>query len=152
MATSPQALSRLQLQTMATAVFTALSLDTSRIKLGLANIADNVELLGTLVSAGPYLMIRPATTARISSTEKIMPYVVECQLYYGAAQNSDFDFTAVEDLVYGPTGLVTKFLDFTAYGTTAPAIHVSAAGPDVRSDLNPMAISYSIEVQFLGAN
>ena len=151
--TSPQGLSRQKLQALAQTVFAAQSppLDTTRIKLGLHDVSDNVEFISTLSSAGPYLMILPAVTEPVSATEKIVPFKVEAQLWYATASDQDYDFLDVEEILFGTSGIVKKWADHTQYTSSPPALHVEATGPEIRSDLTPIAFVYLITADFEGS-
>jgi hypothetical protein len=150
MATSPQALTRQQLKTIAQSAFTAQSLDSNRIALGLVDFSPSTTFLQSLVSAGPYLVILPSECGEFNTTDKIMPYWIECVLWIGLTNWTSQDFTGAEDILNGTNGLITKWKDTSLYGSTCPAIHISPTGPLVRSDVSPMAVCYSTKLLFHG--
>jgi hypothetical protein len=150
MSTSPFALSRQQIKSIAQTVWTAKSYPTANVVLGLLDIPETTELLAGLTTA-PYLQILPADAEEFhTGNAPIMDYYIDCELWFGFTNNADYDYTAIEDV---RSTLAANLADYTKYGTTPPPLHVApGTRPSIRSDLSPIAGLYLLTVYFKGVN
>lgn len=144
MATSAEAKTRLRIKAIADTVS---GLSAARNKLGLNDLSADTEFLNTLVSAGPYLIIMPAEPVAYDSTTLLSHFKVELVLWIGAANNADNDYTAIEDLF---ATLRTAIMNRANYTTVCPPQDMTDISREVRTDLTPNAITYKMEIAFIG--
>ena len=150
MATSVEAITRLQMQTIAQGVS---GLSSARIKLGLVDIGVNANLLQNMLTQGPYLVILPANVTEINTTTGLHHFSVSAELYFGLAGDTSQDFTSAEDLVYSPTGLIQAWKNTSNYSNVcaAPQKVQPRGEPTVERDFKPLFCMYQIDLDFIGS-
>src|SRR5579864_3444187 len=109
MATSTEALTRLQLKTIAGNV---VGLSPANITLGIIDEPPTVEFWQGLTT---YLSILMAEPEEYNSTDKLTHFVVPCRSYFWITPNSNQDGTAQEDIV---SALRAAWGTFGNYTTT----------------------------------
>lgn len=122
-------------------------LTAARNKLGLDDLAISNTFLKSLVSDGPYLLVCPAKIGPLDMTTKLTTYEVKAKLYFGIAGDTDYDFTAIEDLIYAfKTGILTQS---NWAGVTIPQ-GVEIEEPELKTDVKPILGLYIFTFKFMG--
>lgn len=122
-----------------------------RVYLGIDDLAANNSILSSLTS-GPYLSIGPALPSDFDSTTCYSRFDVDCELWFGAANDADYTFTDIEDFIFAnSTGLRAKWLTISNYTSgegVPPARQITFSKPEMRTDLKPMIGVYRMTLRF----
>lgn len=133
---------------------TVTGLSASRNVLGLDDIGATTDFFATIVSTGPYLQIRPAKIGKIDETSFMKGFSVECRLYFGFANDADYTYTAIEDLLYTTgTGLIDSLMtvtNWTGASLSTPQSISDIAEPEILTDKKPIVAMYTLTLEFDG--
>lgn len=121
----------------------------ARNKLGLDDLVITDTFLKSLVADGPYLLICPAKIGPLEVPIGDSMYEVKAKLYFGIAGDTDYDFTAIEDLIYAlKTNALIADAWVTAGGTIPQRFEIDE--PNVQTDVKPIIGVYIFTFHFTG--
>jgi hypothetical protein len=143
--TSREAATRLRIQAIAGEVN---GLSAGRIALGLVDLADEEGFFRDLGVTDPYLVIHPAEQTSFSAASRLNGFDVECLLYFGFPADQDFDFTAIEDIVFALRDALCADEHWTDAPYPTGGIKISK--PEL-AKLKPVVGLYRLTLSFLGA-
>lgn len=154
MATSEIAKTRLKIKAIADGTT---GLTAARNVLGLHDLAEPDTFLDTLVSDGPFLSIRPARMTGRDQTTGSNKFEVDCYMYFGFANNSEYDWTAIEDVLFtSTTGLLAR-LGTTSNWRPGDATDASipqnidfSGDPECKTTNSPILAWYKWTFHFVG--
>lgn len=143
--TSRAAIVRSQIKTILSGVS---PLSANSIKLGIIDEKPNDEFFQDLADNGYFVKIGPAVQTHYSQAENYSEFKIEIVLYFPIPVKADFDFLAVEDLVFhdvrNALGLSTN------YPNSAPAKDIEVEGPELMLDLAFPAGLFRFKTEFYG--
>lgn len=154
MAVSEVALTRLKLKAIADAVP---GLTAARNVLGTHDLSVTDTFLATIVTDGPFLSIRPARMTDRDMTTGSMKYEVDCMLYFGFANDAEYDWTAIEDVLFtGATGLLAALGTVTNWRASSSVVaslpqSIDLSEPEKKID-KPIVAWYKLTLRFVGCN
>ena len=144
MANSREAATRLRIKAIGDNVA---GLSAGRIVLGLVDLADEDGFFRDLGATDPYLVIHPAEQTAFSAGSRLSSFDVECLLYFGFPADQDFDFTAIEDIVFALRDALADDANWTDAPYPTGGIKISK--PEL-ARLKPVVGLYRITLSFLG--
>jgi hypothetical protein len=145
MAHSREAATRLRIQAIAQDVP---GLNAQRIVLGLVDLADEDGFFRDLGTSDPFLVIHPAEQTAFSAGSRLSSFDVECLLYFGFPADQDYDFTAVEDIVFALRDALADDANWTDAPYPTGGLKISK--PEL-AKLKPVVGLYRLTLSFLGA-
>lgn len=111
-----------------------------------ANVAS-AAAPGT-VTAGPCLFIRPART-QFSMTTKTRNFVFDSELWFGFAANTDYTFTAIEDVLFD--SVLPALVLETNYSDVGPPMEIQEVEePELDLSQDPIVGKYRLTMNFKG--
>lgn len=126
----------------------------ARAILGIDDLGASVEFKKNIVTDGPYVLIRPAVLAMDEvSVSGSVSYDFQFDVYFGFAGDADYDFTAIEDLLFtAATGLIPKLrtnATWTAASLPVPSGITQLGPPQIQTTHKPAIGRYSFSMSVL---
>ncbi len=126
-------------------------LTAARVKLGLVNFDYSTEFFQDLVTLGPMLVIKPAVIDGYDQTTKESKFTLECELWFGITADADYTFIAVEEILFGSSGLRVAWSESSNFTTILEPLEMTIGAPEVRTDFKPLVAKYTISLRCRGA-
>lgn len=127
---------------------TVAGLTASRIVRGEDDISTSSEFFRTIVSDGMYLLIGPASQAGFDASNRFNQVDISVSLFFGFANDADYDFEAVETVLFGLRSKYANGANFI--DCTAPS-SISISLPEIDRTLKPIVGRYNMQLTFLVA-
>lgn len=146
MATSTEAKARERLKAIADGVS---GLSAARNVLGVDDFGASTELFLDMVSGGPYLKVLPAKREETDIQAGTKKFSIVAHLYFGFANDADYDFTAIEDIFFPLVNALALASNWTSASVVSPT-DVSTDGPELKTNHKPIIGMYTITLNFMG--
>lgn len=135
---------RLRLKTIADNVT---SLDATRNVLGAVDIDADTDFLATMITEGPYLVIKPASMTEFTLNPVRNQFEIECELLFGFPADEDYTYVAIENIVFA---LRNAWALSDNYTDVSMPVTMTLSAPETRFDLSPVIGSYKFLMGFVG--
>jgi hypothetical protein len=147
-ATSNIGITRECLKTIIAAVFTAQTLDPTRVKVGLDDLAASEDFFKDIITNKPMCVVRPATIEDANLQTRLIDYTIKVKLYIGFAADADYTYEAAENLNNAIQEALMLYSNYTA-GASKPIFGMSS-DLDEEISMKPRVICYTWTLKFQG--
>lgn len=143
MPSSKEGITRLRLQTITQAVS---GITAARVKLGIFDQSPTAaDLFANLYTAGPYIVILPATMPALDGDSNLGSMSIIVRFYFGLAADVSNDFIDIEDIVYSLRDALATVANYT--DCNKPNF-MTVRLPDIDANLKPIIGKYEFELSF----